>query len=154
METSEGRKRGRRVLGAAGLLGAGLLAGGILAGAQLAGASGSSGGSSSSGTAAVSSLAASSSNGSQVDPATVDHGPGETLLTGTTAQKVRAAARAAVPGATIIRVETDSGGAAYEAHMQKADGSYVTVKLDSNFNVTSTVDGFGGHGQPASGSGA
>src|SRR5438552_6734426 len=32
------------------------------------------------------------------DPATVAHGPGETLLTGTTAAKVRAAALAAVPG--------------------------------------------------------
>src|SRR5262249_27429595 len=50
-------------------------------------------------------------------PATVDHGPGETLLTGDTAAKVTAAAKAAVPGASVIRVETDSDGAAYEAHM-------------------------------------
>jgi hypothetical protein len=78
------------------------------------------------------------------DPATVTHGPGETLLTGDTAAKVTAAAKAAVPGATIIRVETDSGGAAYEAHLTKTDGSNVTVKLDSNFKVTATQDGFGG----------
>lgn len=76
-------------------------------------------------------------------PAQMDHGPGETLLTGTTAEKVTAAAKAAVPGATVIRVETDSGGATYEAHVQKSDGSYVTVLLDGNFKVTGTDNGFG-----------
>jgi hypothetical protein len=78
------------------------------------------------------------------DPATVDHGPGETLLTGDTAAKVTAAAKAAVPGATVIRVETDSDGAAYEAHLQKSDGSFVTIKLDKSFKVTATETGFGG----------
>jgi hypothetical protein len=76
-------------------------------------------------------------------PATVTHGPGETLLTGTTAAKVTAAAKAAVPGGTIIRVETDSGGATYEAHMTKSDGSEVTVKVDSNFKVTNIINGMG-----------
>jgi hypothetical protein len=85
------------------------------------------------------------------DPATMSHGPGETLLTGTSAAKAKAAALAAVPGATIVRIETDSGGAKYEAHMKKADGSYVTVKLDSSFKVIATQDGFGagGPGAPA-----
>jgi len=78
------------------------------------------------------------------DPATVAHGPGETLLTGTTAQKVRAAALAAVPGATVIRVETDSAGSPYEAHLRKSDGTEVTVKVDTNFKVTATEAGFGG----------
>ena len=41
------------------------------------------------------------------------------------------AALAAVPGATVIRVETDAQGSAYEVHMRKADGSLVTVKLNS-----------------------
>ncbi len=77
------------------------------------------------------------------NPARVTHGPGEALLTGTTASRARAAALAAVPGATVIRVETDSAGAAYEAHLTKADGSQVTVKLDSAFQVTSTQNGFG-----------
>jgi len=72
------------------------------------------------------------------------HGPGETLLTGSTADKVTAAALDAVPGATVIRVETDSDGAEYEAHLQKADGSFVTVKVNANFDVTDTIDGFGG----------
>jgi hypothetical protein len=77
------------------------------------------------------------------NPATITHGPGETLLTGSAAAKARAAALAAVPGATVIRVETDSGPAAYEAHLRRADGSYVTVKMDSSFAVTATQSGFG-----------
>jgi hypothetical protein len=72
------------------------------------------------------------------------HGPGETLLTGTDLQKAEAAANAAVPGATIIRAETDSSGASkYEVHMRKSDGSYVTVELDANFNAVKTISGFG-----------
>ena len=59
------------------------------------------------------------------------HGPNETVLTGTTAEKVKAAALAANPGATIIRVETDSEGSPYEAHITKADGTQVTVKIDA-----------------------
>lgn len=90
-----------------------------------------------------------------VDPATMTHGPGETLLTGTDLQKATAAAQAAVPGATVIRAETDSSGVApYEVHMKKSDGSDVTVELDSTFGVVSTVSGFG-HGPagaPAPGS--
>ena len=78
------------------------------------------------------------------NPATMTHGPGETLLTGSAASSAKAAALAAVPGAKVIRVETDSAGAAYEAHLQKSDGSYVTVKLDKGFNVTATQSGFGG----------
>ena len=72
------------------------------------------------------------------------NGPGETLLTGDAATKAKDAALAAVPGATVIRVETDSGDAEYEAHLKKADGTEVTVLMDANFTVTSTVDGFGG----------
>jgi|KBSSwiStaDraftv2_1062776.scaffolds.fasta_scaffold1042797_2 hypothetical protein len=78
------------------------------------------------------------------DPSKVGHGPSETLLTGTAAAKARAAALAKVPGATVIRVETDSGDAAYEAHLRKADGSFVTVEMDSSFHVTGTESGFGG----------
>jgi hypothetical protein len=84
------------------------------------------------------------------DPAKLTNGPGETLLTGTTADQVKAVALAAVPGSTIIRVETDSAGSPYEAHMTKSDGTQVTVKLDSSFAVSSTENGFGpgpAHGQ-------
>ncbi len=153
METNGRKATVRRWFGAAGLLGAGLLAGGILAGSQIAGAASSSTSTSSSNTATAT-APGSNGSGAWMDPATVAHGPGETLLTDGAASKVTAAAKAAVPGATVIRVETDSGGAAYEAHMQKADGSFVTVKLDSNFKVTSTVNGFGGGPRDGSGSGA
>jgi hypothetical protein len=71
------------------------------------------------------------------------NGQTETVLTGDDATKADAAAEAAVPGATAQRTETDADGDAYEVHMTKADGSIVTVKLDSNFNVTKTVDGMG-----------
>jgi uncharacterized membrane protein YkoI len=81
-----------------------------------------------------------------IDPSTLTHGPGESLVTGADLAKATAAATAAVPGATIIRVETDSGGATYEAHLTKADGTNVTVKFDASFNVTATQDGFGSGG--------
>jgi uncharacterized membrane protein YkoI len=64
----------------------------------------------------------------------------ETALTGDVATKVTAAAQAAVPGGTINRVEADSDGSPYEAHVTKADGTKVTVKIDSNFAVTSIDD--------------
>ena len=62
----------------------------------------------------------------------------ETLLTGDTASKVEAAARAKVPNGTIVRVETDAdGNAAYEAHMTKADGTPVTAYVNKQFEVVS-----------------
>ena len=79
------------------------------------------------------------------------NGQKEVLLTGTTADKVRAAALAAVPGGTIERVETDAEGSPYEAHMVKADGTHVTVKVDKSFKVTAVESdgaGHGGHGAP------
>jgi hypothetical protein len=81
-------------------------------------------------------------------PAKAAHGPGEQLLTGTTAQRVREAALKSVPEATVLRVETDSDGSAYEAHLRKSDGSFVTVKLNASFAVTGTEDGFGGPPPP------
>src|SRR3954454_19141005 len=75
------------------------------------------------------------------------HGHEETPLTGETADKVKAAALAAVPGATIDRVETDAEGSPYEAHMTKSDGTHVTVKVDASFKVTAVeAGGPGGHG--------
>ena len=67
-------------------------------------------------------------------------GAGETALTGDTATSVTAAAQAAIPDGTIIRVETDSDGSPYEAHVTKADGTQVVVKVDASFAVTSTED--------------
>jgi hypothetical protein len=65
----------------------------------------------------------------------------EVLLTGDTATQVTNAATAAVPGATVDRVENDAEGATYEAHMTKADGSKVTVKINADFSVASIEDG-------------
>jgi len=62
----------------------------------------------------------------------------ETPLTSDALTKVTAAAKAKVPGGTIVRVETDADGhAAYEAHMTAADGSQTTVYVDNSFNVVS-----------------
>jgi len=79
-----------------------------------------------------------------LDPSKGGHtanGITEELLTGDTATKVSDAALAAVPGGTIQRVETDAEGAKYEAHMTKADGTMVTVKVDASFKVTSVQSG-------------
>jgi hypothetical protein len=86
----------------------------------------------------------------QADPHTGGHvgsnGVKEELLTGDTAAQVTAAALAELPGATVERVETDAEGAAYEAHMTKADGTHVTLKFDSSYAVTATETGPQGPG--------
>jgi hypothetical protein len=120
------------VLGALGLLG-----GAIIAGASMASAASPS----------PSPPATAPANHGSFDPTTGGHvganGVVEQLLTGTTADKARAAALGAVPGGTIQRVENDAEGAVYEAHMLKSDGSQVTVKMDANFKVTAVVNGPG-----------
>ena len=73
----------------------------------------------------------------------------ETELSGETADKVRAAALEEVPGGTIIRLETDSGPAAYEAHVRKSEGTEVIVLVNSDFEVTDVQEGGpGGRGAP------
>jgi hypothetical protein len=72
-------------------------------------------------------------------------GQGETALTGEAADKVTAAAKDKVPGGAILRVETDSGSAAYEAHVRKSDGTEVVVLFNSDFEVTG-VQEFNGRG--------
>ena len=78
----------------------------------------------------------------QRDPSRGGHranGKTEALLTGDTAAKVEAAAKAKVPGGTIERVENDvDTGSPYEAHVRKADGSEVIVYVDQSFKVTGT----------------
>src|SRR6266511_2562383 len=78
--------RGRR-LASVGLVAGGLFAGAILAGTHIAGAESPS---------STNTATATASNG-DTDPATVNHGPDETLLTDGTANKVKAAALAEVP---------------------------------------------------------
>jgi uncharacterized membrane protein YkoI len=87
----------------------------------------------------------SSSNGSSSQQE--GRGPSnETPLTGDTATKVKDAALAKVPG-TVLRVETDRGGD-YEAHIRKADGTEVEVKVDKSFNVTDVREHTGPPGRP------
>ncbi|BDZ45794.1 hypothetical protein [Naasia aerilata] len=85
------------------------------------------------------------------DPSQGGHqanGKTEELLTGDTAEKVRAAVVAAYPDATVQRLETDAEGAAYEAHIVQADGTEATVKLDESFAVTGLEEGGPGGGRP------
>jgi hypothetical protein len=67
----------------------------------------------------------------------------ETLLTGDALTKVTAAAKAKVPGGTIVRVETDADGhSTYEAHMLDASGNPITVYVNSSYEVVSTGSPF------------
>jgi uncharacterized membrane protein YkoI len=115
----------RNIGWATGLIAAGVVAGGVLASSMTA-----------------------SADTAQAPSATAPSGQraGETLLTGTNADKARAAALTALPGATIDRVETDADGAVYEAHVTKADGTRATVKLGADFTVTAIETGMGGGG--------
>jgi uncharacterized membrane protein YkoI len=84
------------------------------------------------------------------DPSTGGHqanGITEELLTGDVADKVEAAVLAEYPDATIQRLETDAEGSAYEAHIQQADGTQATVKLDESFAITGTETGGPGGGR-------
>ncbi len=132
---------------AAGLLAAGGLSGAILTGTLSANAATTDSPSTSSST--------SGSTSGSTDPADHDGpgrgGPGgdggghagEATVTGTDASTLRAAALKAVPGGTVDRIESDSGDAAYEAHMTKSDGTQVTVKFDKDLKVTAVEDGMG-----------
>jgi hypothetical protein len=77
----------------------------------------------------------------------------EKLLTGDTAAKVKAAALAKYPNATVQRVETDSDGV-YEAHIVTAAGDWVIVQVGTDFTVTGTQQpGQGGPGNGPRGQG-
>jgi ABC-type transport system substrate-binding protein len=135
-------KTPRKSVLAVSVLGA-MAAGGLFGATVLAPSVG--GAATTSNTAAASSPSSSSQSNTapygaaNMDPTKGGHtanGITETLLTGDAATKAKAAAIAAVPGGTVQRVENDAEGATYEAHMTKADGSQVTVKMDANFKVT------------------
>ena len=113
------------------MLAAGLIAGAVVAGTVSASASG--------GSTATTTASASATGAPR---------PHETPLTGTTADKVKAAVLAKYPGATIERLETDSDGA-YEAHIVSAAGERVTVEVSTAFAVTGEeVRRAGGRGGP------
>ena len=115
------------------------------------------------GTYGIANAASGSSSGSGQAPAPSAQRPwgpqrsDETPLTGGALSKVTAAAKAKVPGGTIIRVETDAdGNSAYEAHMVRADGRPVTVYVNKQFDVVSVESGLPGRPgrAPQSSSGA
>jgi hypothetical protein len=126
------RPRGRVALIGGGMA-AGLLAGGVLMGALTASADTTSTPPTESGPAGSTTQAPATPPPprDESQPQRSD----ETLLTGDTADKVKAAALAKYPGATVLRVETDADGV-YEAHLTKADGTRVTVEVDKSFTVT------------------
>lgn len=137
----------RKHLTAISLVVAGVAGGGILASTVAAHASDSPASSTSS-TAASSSAtqrpAVDESKSQRAD---------EHLLTGTDAQKARAAALAKYPGATIQRVETDSDGV-YEAHIVTASGQRLIVQMSKAFTVTGTDSHAGAGGHAGSGGSA
>ncbi len=136
MSTTGNRLRRVLVSGAV-VVGAGLGAAGVASAAT-----GSSTTPSASGSGATAPATVPPADG--MAPAAMTHGPDETLLTGSALAKATAAADAAVPGATVIRAETNSSGASpYEVHMKKSDGTDVTVELGSGFGLVATVPGFG-----------
>lgn len=64
--------------------------------------------------------------------------PADNPLTGETADKIKAATLAKVPGGTVLRVE--EGGpysTKYHAHVRKSDGTEVVVLVSANFEATS-----------------
>jgi hypothetical protein len=138
MDSSE-RSGWRRWGGRAALAAGGLLVGGVLVGTLTA-------------SAADTTAAAADPYGAYGAPAgprpggNVDESksqrPDEELLTGDTASKVKAAALAKYPGATVLRVETDSDGV-YEAHLETDDGQRVTVEVDKDFKVSGEEAGPG-----------
>jgi hypothetical protein len=79
--------------------------------------------------------------------------PDEKPVSSAIEAKLRTAALKAVPGGTILRIETDSGDAVYEAHMKRSDGSLVTVKFDKDYAVTAVEDGMGKGGTRSDGTG-
>jgi len=93
--------------------------------------------------------------------ATAGQGPQREPLAGDVAAKVKAAALAKVPGATIL--ETEAGGpygTPYHAHVKTSDGKLQVVLVDSSFKATAVQTdqgrgggaghrGRGGHGETA-----
>jgi hypothetical protein len=126
------RTKWRAWAGGAGLVAAGVVGGGILASALTANA------------ADTPTPTSTSTSQAAEDPSQSHHG-NEQLLTGDTKTKVEAAVLGKYPDATIERTESDDEGV-YESHIVSADGQHLTVQVGSDFAVTGTDAGHGGHG--------
>jgi hypothetical protein len=126
--------------GAVGL--AGLVAGGVLAATLSANAEDAGAGRTAQGSGSGSPPINDRGNRDLSQPQRDD----EQLLRGDTLAKVKEAALATYPDATVVRIESDSDGV-YEAHLTKADGTPVTVEVDKSFAVSGEeAMGHGGHG--------
>jgi len=147
LEGTSEQRGWRRWGGKAALAVGGLLVGGVLAGTLTAYAANQNSTANQNGTYGAANqrgaygAQAGPRHGGNVDESKSQR-PDEQLLTGDTATKVRAAALAKYPGATILRVETDSDGV-YEAHLTTSDGKRVTVEVDKAFKVTGEESGPG-----------
>ena len=147
MEGTSEQRGWRRWGGKAALAVGGLLVGGVLAGTLTAYAANQNSAANQNGAYGAANqrgaygAQAGPRHGGNVDESKSQR-PDEQLLTGDTATKVRAAALAKYPGATILRVETDSDGV-YEAHLTTTDGKRVTVEVDKAFKVTGEESGPG-----------
>jgi hypothetical protein len=135
---STNEDRGWRRWGAkAALAAGGLLVGGVLVGTLTASAADTT-------TSSADPNAADGAPGGPRAGGNIDESksqrPDEELLSGDTASKVKAAALAKYPGATVLRIETDSDGI-YEAHLETTDGQRVTVEVDKAFKVTGEESG-------------
>ena len=65
----------------------------------------------------------------------------DTPVSGAAAEQAKAAAQAAVPGATVREIERDTedtAGSSYEVELVQPDGSTVKVHLDANYKVIET----------------
>ena len=147
MEGTSEQRGWRRWGGKAALAVGGLLVGGVLAGTLTAYAANQNSAANQNGAYGAANqqgayeAQAGPRHGGNVDESKSQR-PDEQLLTGDTATKVRAAALAKYPGATVLRVETDSDGV-YEAHLTTTDGKRVTVEVDKAFKVTGEESGPG-----------
>jgi hypothetical protein len=149
VEGSNERRGWRSWGGKAALAVGGMLVGGVLAGTLAANAADNNAAAGQSGAYGVQGYGAPNSGYGQhgggprgnVDESRSQR-PDEHLLTGDTAAKVKAAALAKYPGATVLRVETDSDGV-YEAHLTTSAGQRVTVEVDKSFKVTGEESGPG-----------
>ena len=127
------RNRAGRLAKGAGLLAAGATAGAVVAGTLSA-------------TAATDETPPATPDTEMTDPQD-RHGPDpvrsdEESVGADLAAQLEAAALDEVPDGTVYRVETDSGDAAYEAHMTTPDGD-VTVLFDENLSIISVEEGMG-----------
>ena len=147
--TSTNPGRRRRWAGAAALLASGAAVGGIVAGTTGASAA------TPEGTPAYGSQAP-GETGERPAHGADGTAPGrsdEKAVTAAQEATLKAAALAAVPGATVDRVETDAGDAAYEVHLTKAGGTKVTAKFDESLKLVNVEDGMG-NGDPQDGTGS